>query len=327
MKDKNKIPDRRAMEKITSDLSRLLHKKEFKSGKEAEEYLDGIIKDGKVPEVPPKTAFEFAQDIMYEAWEVESQGERIKLAKEALSVSGDCADAYNLLAETEAETLYEVKELYQKGMKAGRRALGEEFFNDKDSPFWGYTPSRSYMRSHCGFMECLWALGEHREAIKQANELLKLNANDNQGVRYILIAYLSEIGLYGELNKFINYSEHKDDCAAEWLYTRALLSFVNNGDSVKANNDLKAALKRNQYIPEYLTGKKNIPNVLPDRITMGGEDEGFCYASRYMKAWKKVSGAIDWFKEKAGIKIIPKVGRNDMCLCGSGKKYKKCCGV
>lgn len=22
----------------------------------------------------------------------------------------------------------------------------------------------------------------------------------------------------------------------------------------------------------------------------------------------------------------PKVGRNDPCVCGSGKKYKKCCG-
>lgn len=22
----------------------------------------------------------------------------------------------------------------------------------------------------------------------------------------------------------------------------------------------------------------------------------------------------------------PKVGRNDPCICGSGKKYKKCCG-
>ncbi|MDD3886249.1 MAG: SEC-C metal-binding domain-containing protein, partial [Victivallaceae bacterium] len=23
---------------------------------------------------------------------------------------------------------------------------------------------------------------------------------------------------------------------------------------------------------------------------------------------------------------LPKVGRNDLCPCGSGKKYKKCCG-
>ncbi len=80
-------------------------------------------------------------------------------------------------------------------------------------------------------------------------------------------------------------------------------------------------------IPDYLTGKKAVPEVLPDRITMGGEDEGFCYAWRYGKSWKRVPGAIDWLKEQTVIKIIPKVGRNDLCPCGSGEKYKKCCGA
>jgi uncharacterized protein YecA (UPF0149 family) len=27
------------------------------------------------------------------------------------------------------------------------------------------------------------------------------------------------------------------------------------------------------------------------------------------------------------IRAAPKVGRNNPCPCGSGKKYKKCCGV
>ena len=27
------------------------------------------------------------------------------------------------------------------------------------------------------------------------------------------------------------------------------------------------------------------------------------------------------------VRIEPKVGRNDPCVCGSGKKYKKCCGA
>jgi len=40
---------------------------------------------------------------------------------------------------------------------------------------------------------------------------------------------------------------------------------------------------------------------------------------------------IDFVKEGAPIemplkKTTPKVGRNDPCPCGSGKKYKKCCG-
>jgi preprotein translocase subunit SecA len=28
-----------------------------------------------------------------------------------------------------------------------------------------------------------------------------------------------------------------------------------------------------------------------------------------------------------GRRTQPKVGRNDLCPCGSGKKYKKCCGA
>jgi preprotein translocase subunit SecA len=30
---------------------------------------------------------------------------------------------------------------------------------------------------------------------------------------------------------------------------------------------------------------------------------------------------------KTIVREAPKVGRNDPCPCGSGKKYKKCCGV
>jgi len=323
----NKIPDRRAMEKTTSDLSRLLQGKNFESKEDLKTYLDGMVKGKKIPEAPPKSAVQFAQDIMYEAWEVESSKERIKLAKEALSISPDCADAYNLLAEENAGTLEEAKELYQKGVDAGRRALGEEIFKGDGGHFWGHTPTRPYMRSRAGLMECLWELGEYDEAIGNAKEMLKLNRSDNQGIRYILIAYLAELGRYDELEKFMNKGGYKNDCMAEWSYTEALLAFVREGDSRIARNKLKTALKSNKFVPEYITGKKTIPQVLPDRITVHGEDEGFCYASRNIEAWKKVSGAIDWLKEHAGIKIVPKAGRNEPCSCGSGKKYKKCCGA
>jgi len=32
-------------------------------------------------------------------------------------------------------------------------------------------------------------------------------------------------------------------------------------------------------------------------------------------------------KKKPVKRNMPKVGRNDLCPCGSGKKYKKCCGA
>jgi len=60
--------------------------------------------------------------------------------------------------------------------------------------------------------------------------------------------------------------------------------------------ELSAALKMNKHVPKYLTGEKIIPRILPDTISMGGEDEAYCYASLGIGAWKKVSGALDWLK-------------------------------
>jgi SEC-C motif-containing protein len=46
--------------------------------------------------------------------------------------------------------------------------------------------------------------------------------------------------------------------------------------------------------------------------------------------FKKIGGT--WFYEdgdivqKTVVRSSPKIGRNDPCPCGSGKKYKRCCG-
>lgn len=40
--------------------------------------------------------------------------------------------------------------------------------------------------------------------------------------------------------------------------------------------------------------------------------------------WKFIDGEL--VKPKPLVREVPKVGRNDPCPCGSGKKYKKCCG-
>ncbi len=120
--------------------------------------------------------------------------------------------------------------------------------------------------------------------------------------------------------------DYRDDCAAEWTYARVLVAFVKTGDSRTAKKRLRVAMGYNQYVPDYLTGKKTIPASLPDRVTMGGEDEAYCYAWTFKKSWEKVQGAISCLKEKTGIKVEAKAGRNGPCPCGSGLRYKKCCG-
>ena len=55
--------------------------------------------DKKILNMLPKSAVELAQDIMYDTQYECIRKERIRLAKAALSISPDCVDAYNLLAE------------------------------------------------------------------------------------------------------------------------------------------------------------------------------------------------------------------------------------
>ena len=45
-----------------------------------------------------------------------------------------------------------------------------------------------------------------------------------------------------------------------------------------------------------------------------------------VKDAKAVSGKDENVKKKPVVKSEQKVGRNDPCPCGSGKKYKNCCG-
>ena len=40
-----------------------------------------------------------------------------------------------------------------------------------------------------------------------------------------------------------------------------------------------------------------------------------------------ISESLGGETEKKPVKKAEKVGRNDPCPCGSGKKYKKCCGA
>ena len=50
---------------------------------------------------------------------------------------------------------------------------------------------------------------------------------------------------------------------------------------------------------------------------------GLLGAYRYFREHRQVSASAHTSETRRN---VPKVGRNDPCPCGSGKKYKKCCG-
>jgi len=141
-----------------------------------------------------RSAVDEAREIMYDAWEAPTRQRAVALARKALEVSPDCADAYNLLAEETPKSLEEALELYRKGVEAGERALGKKAFKEDVGYFWGLLETRPYMRARAGLAQSLWEAGQREEAVKHYWDLLRLNPNDNQGIRDLLMPCLIELG-------------------------------------------------------------------------------------------------------------------------------------
>ncbi len=89
-------------------------------------------------------------------------------------------------------------------------------------------------------------------------------------------------------------------------------------------------------LPGMIKNKLKDPQIKQRFIDIAKrmEKDGVDFKSiRQMKKWMKAheaelkaSQAGDIPKVETFVHEGPKIGRNDPCPCGSGKKYKKCCG-
>jgi len=192
----DKLPDRRAMEGVMQ---------QFVAGLQGQAHQD--------------TPLGQAQALMYRAFEEPDEQRRVRLAKDALAISTDCADAYVLLAE-HATSRKEARRLYEQGVVAGERALGADAFQRDVGRFWGLLETRPYMRARLGLAHSLWTAGRRDEAVQHLQDMLRLNPGDNQGVRYTLAGFLLFLDRDDDLARLLQ--EYDEDMAA-WAYTKSLL--------------------------------------------------------------------------------------------------------
>ena len=243
------------------------------------------------PELTPE---QFTQELIDRAWEEEDEAERMRLVLRALARSPDHADGYVLLAQQVDDDLVAVRELYERGVAAGERALGMSCFAKEVGSFWGLIQTRPYMRARHGLALTLWKLGERELASAHLQEMLQLNPHDNQGTRYSLIAWLYETGRDEELG--VLFAAYPDDVLAEWTYTRALWTFRQQGASRQAAQLLREAYRWNAHVPAYLAEPRRLPKELPIMIGLGDEREAVAYASHTVHLWQGTEGALAWLR-------------------------------
>jgi tetratricopeptide (TPR) repeat protein len=265
------LPDRRVMEGRMRSLTRS---------------LQGASGD--------ETPLDRAQSLLYRAFEEPDHDRRIALAREALDICPDCADAYVLLAE-HTHKRKEALALWEQAVAASERALGPQGFEEAVGHFWGLLETRPYMRARLGLANALWTAGRRDEAAGHLQDMLRLNPNDNQGIRYTLAGFLLSLDRDDDLGRLLE--QYSEDSLAAWAYTQALLAFRRQGDTVEARRLLKAALKKNKHIPAYLTGRKFPPDRGPRSYSPGDENEALEYVGSFLAGWKSTPGAVAWLRQ------------------------------
>lgn len=240
---------------------------------------------------PAEKAIDHAQEIAFDAFEAPTSRARIALARKALDISPLCSDAYTILA-LEAAGFDEAVTLSRQAVDAATQALGQERLNQFDGEFWGALETRPYMHALADLAQSLWANDERDEAVSCFEELLRLNPDDNQGVRYLLADALLELGRDATAQALLD--RYKEDDSAAWRWSIALLQFRQTGDSPTAHSALAATMTGNPHVAPYLTARRKHPKTRPRLIGFGDASEAQAYVFGASVAWDAAAGAKAW---------------------------------
>jgi len=282
------IPD-----KFHHFLQKLIEQQKPQNEEELRKILDSVI--GKSVDdfkITPKTEEERARELVYEAYNLSNDKGRRRALK-AIKIFPDCIDAYEYLGSTYSY-YHKSAEHFEKGVEIGRRIFGGDFLKKNKGHFYGVTETRPFMRCLENLAECYYSPGATPKAIKIWKEMLELNPNDNQGVRYNLASGLLEQKMFEEFEKLIK--QFDDDNSIMFNFPKALYKFIQFGDCEKSRTALNIAISENKYVVPMLL-ETYPPEEYVESYMMGSKEEAISYLHFGWRSWGWNSGAKGWLKK------------------------------
>ncbi|MBX3433012.1 MAG: tetratricopeptide repeat protein [Pirellulales bacterium] len=212
---------------------------------------------------------------------------RVLLAREALAEDPTQVEAGILVAESTRSVDARI-EMFQNAKQAAATALGKDM-EELAGDFWGFHETRPYMRACQGLAVAFADAGQISDAIEQYRDMLRLNPNDNQGVRYEIVPLLLEQDRDAEAIAVLDqYPEE----SALWLYMKALVEFRSGGNSPKAKKAIRAAFRGNNHVMKLLQSDE--PPMMPEAYALGSPEEAAICLQHLRPAWEETDRFLEW---------------------------------
>jgi tetratricopeptide (TPR) repeat protein len=235
-----------------------------------------------------------AQDLVYEAWKCADPEDVVVLLQEALDLDPTNIDARLGLMDFMPMEDEERMDLLRDLVAMAQKNLGKKTFKRDKGHFWGLLETRPYMRARSQLALRLMEAGRIDESIAEHEGMLGLNPNDNQGVRYALMAcYLIEKRLEEARRLFDQYDERTLSATFAWAY---VLERYLSGDLDGARRALANAQKQNSHAMAYFLQHRKLPKAMPDSYGIGSREEAMIAWDILQPAWKKYPEAGKWLK-------------------------------
>ncbi len=235
-----------------------------------------------------------ANKIANEAWNQKNFNKKVKLAKEALSISDKCSEAYIILSYDNSISKDEQKRLSNKAVEVAKEVIGEENIDKFIGKYLDLEITKSYYSAKYRLGNLLWSINERKEAIQEFTELLRLCPEDRLLIRGVLLSWLIAEGLDKETENIL--SMFKDDYLSATKFSKALYLFK-LGKVEEAERALRIANASNPFIVSYITKQKRLPKVQPELKSLGSEEDAIYYVRNAEVAWDSVNGARNWVRE------------------------------
>lgn len=237
---------------------------------------------------------EEAQTLAYRALDAPTRFEGNRLARQALELDPECIDALHVRAIGTALSTADAVEKLRAVVERAERAMGPEFMVKTEGRFYVDHTTRPYMRARQQLVELYITQGLIDEAIADCRTMLRLNPNDNQGMRDLLLALLLQVKDHAAAQKLID--QYPDDPTAVFAWGRVIAAYQAGG-AAAAEAWLPQAIIANIHVYEYLAGYGQLPEESPEYYHPGGADEAYVCIEVLSEAIYG-TGFMEWLRLK-----------------------------
>ncbi len=285
------------MEHDMGRIQKAINEKGIRSEAELKAFLDQLtghrVEDVLGPADGPE---DDAQELTLRAMQTSDPVEADTLAGRALELDPFSVDALSIRAQVQSKSREELVDALRRILDIGKDAMGENFFRESCGRFWGIIETRPFMRAKCLLAQQLQIIGREDETITEREEMLKLNPNDNQGIRLALLGLYLATGRLEEAKRLLEMFDGDSSTVFAWgkVLERHLAGEVRGAESA-----LAAARETNPFVEAFLTGDEDMPAEQPGYFTPGDEVDAHVCALALADAWRRHPDALEWLRSMA----------------------------